>query len=68
LSLAAMLPSLRGLAQRLIGHDGRPYPPVLGGSAAGGAAKPAPGMRSFWRWSGCRMHPPGGGPKPRSRT
>jgi hypothetical protein len=27
-------PSLRGHGQRLIGHDGRPYPPVLGGPAA----------------------------------
>jgi hypothetical protein len=65
-SIRCRSPSMRGHGQRLIGHDGRQYPPVPGGQRPSGAAKPAPGMRSFWRWSGCRMQPPGGGAKPRS--
>src|SRR6266516_6541295 len=31
---ARLTPSLRGHGRRRIGHDGRPYPPVLGGPAA----------------------------------
>src|SRR6266487_752253 len=37
-----------GVAQRLIGCDGRPYPPVLGGPAARWRSEPTPGMGSFW--------------------
>jgi len=42
---------------RLAMMDGHIHPFWVG-QRPGGAAKPAPGTRSFWRWSGCRMQLP----------